>query len=94
MSDISFAIHILCKNSLAFKTSFSFLFVITSTPSKLQDITSTEKSLRSFILSLFKKWSLSSSNKFLTSASALTVLLFRGGNLKTWLCLTDVNIEG
>ena len=57
MSDISFAIHILRKNSLAFKTSFSLLFVITSTPSKLQDITSTEKSLRSFILSLFKKWS-------------------------------------
>ena len=78
----NFPIHVPCKHSLDWnKTSFSLLFLIISTPLKLWDITSTEKALKSFILSFSKKWSLSSSNKFLTSANALTVLLFRGGSI-------------
>ena len=57
-------------------------------------ITSDEKS---FILSFSKQWSLSSGNKFFTSANvltALTVFLFRGSNVETWLGFTRVNTEG
>ena len=43
-----------------------------------------EKQLKSFTLSFSEQWLLSSGNIFLTSANALMVLLFRGGNVRTW----------
>ena len=50
---------------------------------------------KSFILSFSKIWSLLPGNKFFaSSANALTVILFRGGNVETWLGLTRVNTEG
>ena len=35
-----------------------------------------------------------SGNKFLISANSFTILIFRGGNVETWLGLTHVNTEG
>ena len=45
-------------------------------------------------MSFSKIWSVSSSNKFLTSANVLKVLRFRGGNIGTWLGLMRGNTEG
>ena len=91
----NFAIHVICKHSLdCNKTSFLLLFEISSTSLKLWDIIWVEKTWKSFILSFSKIWSVSSSNKFLTSANVLKVLRFRGGNIGTWLGLMRGNTEG
>ena len=54
----------------------------------------TEKFLKAFILSFYKKWLISSVNEFLISTNTLTVLRFHDGNVGTWLGVAHVNTAG